>query len=120
MCCAGAHEISAKLEVIICEFPRKHPGWGPRRIEHQLARILDDSSIDNSSGVAGIRARRRRPLNLPAGSSRSHSRLHHFGPVRDVGTGQIRPLLDFGFARDRRPAGRCRTSPVMCRHRVHL
>ena len=33
-----AHQISPELEAAICEMRRKHPGWGPRRIEHQLAR----------------------------------------------------------------------------------
>jgi transposase InsO family protein len=33
-----AHQISPELEAMICEMRRKHPGWGPRRIEHQLAR----------------------------------------------------------------------------------
>jgi transposase InsO family protein len=33
-----AHQISAELEALICELRRQHPGWGPRRIEHQLAK----------------------------------------------------------------------------------
>ena len=33
-----AHQISPELEAMICELRRKHPGWGPRRIEHQLAK----------------------------------------------------------------------------------
>ena len=33
-----AHQIAAELEALICEIRRKHPGWGPRRIEHQLAK----------------------------------------------------------------------------------
>ena len=33
-----SHQISPELEAVICELRRKHPGWGPRRIEHQLAR----------------------------------------------------------------------------------
>jgi transposase InsO family protein len=33
-----AHQIAPELEALICELRRKHPGWGPRRIEHQLAR----------------------------------------------------------------------------------
>jgi transposase InsO family protein len=33
-----AHQISAELEALICELRREHPGWGPRRILHELAR----------------------------------------------------------------------------------
>jgi transposase InsO family protein len=33
-----SHQISAALEALICELRRNHPGWGPRRIEHQLAK----------------------------------------------------------------------------------
>jgi transposase InsO family protein len=32
-----SHQISVETEVLICELRRKHPRWGPRRIEHQLA-----------------------------------------------------------------------------------
>ncbi len=32
------HQISPDLEALICEIRRKHPGWGPRRILHELAR----------------------------------------------------------------------------------
>lgn len=33
-----SHQIAAELEALICEIRRKHPGWGPKRIEHELAR----------------------------------------------------------------------------------
>lgn len=33
-----AHQISPELEASICELRRQHPGWGPRRILHQLGR----------------------------------------------------------------------------------
>ena len=33
-----AHQIAPELEALICEMRRKHPNWGPRRIEHQLAK----------------------------------------------------------------------------------
>ncbi len=32
------HQIDPGTEAEICELRRQHPGWGPRRIEHQLAR----------------------------------------------------------------------------------
>jgi transposase InsO family protein len=35
---ACPHQIPAEVEAVICELRREHPGWGPRRIEHQLAK----------------------------------------------------------------------------------
>jgi transposase InsO family protein len=32
------HQIDAEIEAFICEIRRQHPGWGPRRIAHELAR----------------------------------------------------------------------------------
>jgi transposase len=32
------HQTAAEIEAAICELRREHPGWGPRRIEHQLAK----------------------------------------------------------------------------------
>ena len=32
------HQIPPEIEARICELRRQHPGWGPRRIEHQLAK----------------------------------------------------------------------------------
>ena len=33
-----AHQIAPELEAMICEIRRKHPGWGPLRILHELGR----------------------------------------------------------------------------------
>lgn len=33
-----SHQITPELEATICELRRQHPGWGPRRILHQLGR----------------------------------------------------------------------------------
>jgi transposase InsO family protein len=33
-----AHQIPPELEALICEIRRKHPGWGPRRILHELGK----------------------------------------------------------------------------------
>ena len=33
-----AHQIAPEFEALICEMRRRHPGWGPRRIEHEMAR----------------------------------------------------------------------------------
>jgi transposase len=35
---ACSHQIPAQTEALICELRREHPGWGARRIEHQLAK----------------------------------------------------------------------------------
>jgi transposase len=44
-----AHQIAPELEAVICELRRKHPGWGPRRIEHQLAKQSIDPMPSQSS-----------------------------------------------------------------------
>ncbi|MBA3552879.1 MAG: IS481 family transposase [Actinobacteria bacterium] len=41
------HQTDAEVEATICELRREHPGWGPRRLEHHLAR----------SGVAPVPSR---------------------------------------------------------------
>jgi transposase InsO family protein len=33
------HQTDPEIEAEICELRRLHPGWGPRRIEHQLGRL---------------------------------------------------------------------------------
>ena len=33
------HQVPAEVEAEICELRREHPGWGPRRIAHQLERM---------------------------------------------------------------------------------
>jgi transposase InsO family protein len=33
------HQTVAEIEAKICELRREHPGWGPRRIEHQLGQL---------------------------------------------------------------------------------
>ena len=44
------HQTTAEIEAAICELRREHPGWGPRRICHQLAR----SSVDPVPGRSSI------------------------------------------------------------------
>jgi transposase len=43
------HQIDAEAEALICELRREHPGWGPRRIEHQLMRLGVDPVPSRSS-----------------------------------------------------------------------
>ena len=62
------HELSAEVQALICELRREHPGWGPRRLEHQLARRGLDPVPGRSSiyrclrrhGLIELRRRRKR------------------------------------------------------------
>jgi transposase len=63
------HQTGAEVEAAICELRREHPGWGPRRIEHHLARSGVDPVPSRSSiyrclrrhGLVELRRRRKRP-----------------------------------------------------------
>jgi transposase InsO family protein len=65
---ACPHQVAAEVEALICELRREHPGWGPRRIEHQLARQGVEPVPGRSSiyrclrrhGLIELRRRRRR------------------------------------------------------------
>jgi transposase InsO family protein len=65
---ACPHQIPAEVEALICELRREHPGWGPRRIEHQLAKrglepVPGRSSIYRClrrHGLVELRRRRKR------------------------------------------------------------
>jgi transposase InsO family protein len=62
------HQTDAEIEAAICELRREHPGWGPRRIEHQLAKTGVDLVPSRSSiyrclkrhGLIELRRRRKR------------------------------------------------------------
>jgi transposase InsO family protein len=62
------HQTPPELEARICELRREHPGWGPRRIEHQLARAGIEPVPSRSSiyrclrrhGLIELRRRRKR------------------------------------------------------------
>src|SRR5712691_13399552 len=62
------HQTGAEVEATICELRREHPGWGPRRIEHQLAKSGLDPVPSRSSiyrclrrhGLIELRRRRKR------------------------------------------------------------
>jgi transposase InsO family protein len=63
-----AHQIPAEVAAEICELRRQHPGWGPRRIEHQLAKAGVNPLPSRSSiyrclrrhGLVELRRRKRR------------------------------------------------------------
>ena len=62
------HQIAPETEAQICELRRQHPGWGPRRIEHQLSRAGIDPVPSRSAvyrclkrhGLIELRRRRKR------------------------------------------------------------
>ena len=62
------HQTGAEMEALICELRREHPGWGPRRIEHQLGRLDADPAPSRSAiyrclkrhGLIELRRRRKR------------------------------------------------------------
>jgi transposase len=62
------HQTAAEIEAAICELRREHPGWGPRRIEHQLGRLGIDPVPSRSAiyrclrrhGLVELRRRRKR------------------------------------------------------------
>jgi transposase InsO family protein len=62
------HQTLPEIEAEICELRRLHPGWGPRRIEHQLGRLGLDPVPSRSAiyrclkrhGLVELRRRRRR------------------------------------------------------------
>src|SRR5207244_7641603 len=62
------HRTGAEVEARICELRREHPGWGPRRIEHHLAKEGVDPVPSRSSiyrclkrhGLVELRRRRKR------------------------------------------------------------
>src|ERR1044072_1750269 len=52
------HQTSPALEAAICELRREHPAWGPRRIEHQLARTGIDPVPSRSANYRCLRRHR--------------------------------------------------------------
>ena len=62
------HQTDPEIEAAICELRREHPGWGPRRIEHQLGRRGLDPVPSRSAiyrclkrhGLVELRRRRKR------------------------------------------------------------
>lgn len=43
------HQVEAEMEAAICELRRLHPGWGPRRIQHQLGKT--ESEVPSCSSI---------------------------------------------------------------------
>jgi transposase len=83
------HQIAPELEALICELRRQHPSWGPRRIEHQLAKrgVVPMPSCYRClkrHNLIELRRRRKRRDELPlrarlahaAVADRRHGRRH--------------------------------------------
>jgi transposase InsO family protein len=62
------HQLPREIEALVCELRREHPGWGPRRIEHQLGRLGLEPAPSRSAiyrclkrhGLIELRRRRKR------------------------------------------------------------
>jgi len=63
------HQIAAQVEAAICEMRRMHPGWGQRRIAHELARARDD--VPSESAI--YRTLARNGLLIPGARRRKKS-----------------------------------------------
>jgi transposase len=76
------HELAAEIQAQICELRRERPGWGPRRIEHQLRRTALDP-VPGRSSMRRIRSEAQHP-GLFSGLPRSPAwlRLVHRGTRR--------------------------------------
>jgi transposase len=75
---ACPHQIPAKIEALVCELRREHPGWGPRRICHQLDRQRVEPVPSRSAvyrclkrhGLIELRRRRKRRDDMRSATSR--------------------------------------------------
>jgi transposase InsO family protein len=66
------HQVSAEVEARILELRRQHPRWGPRRLEHELARQLQGDLERVPSRAAIYRALVRNNLIQPRKRRRRH------------------------------------------------
>jgi transposase InsO family protein len=66
------HQMGAEVEARICELRRQHPRWGPRRLEHELARQLQGEADRVPSRAAIYRALVRNSLIQPRPRRRRH------------------------------------------------
>jgi transposase len=77
------HQASAEVESRVCELRREHPRWGPRRIAHELATgIADSSALPGKSTVHRIL--RRHGLIEPGrrrGKHRTYRRWERQAPM---------------------------------------
>jgi hypothetical protein len=52
------HQMAAEIEALVLEWRRQHPGWGPRRLLHELARA-QVAPLPSRSGVYRLLVRHR-------------------------------------------------------------
>ena len=74
------HQIAPELEAAICEMRRTHPGWGQRRIAHELARARDD--VPSQSAI--YRALARNGLLIPGARRRKKSDYRRWERARPM------------------------------------
>jgi transposase InsO family protein len=74
------HQISAQVEAAICEMRRMHPGWGQRRIAHELARVRDD--VPSESAI--YRTLARNGLLIPGARRRKKSDYRRWERARPM------------------------------------
>jgi transposase InsO family protein len=74
------HQIPSELEAAICETRRMHPGWGQRRIAHELARVRTD--VCSESAI--YRALARNGLLIPGARRRKKSDYRRWERARPM------------------------------------
>jgi transposase InsO family protein len=74
------HQIASELEAAICEMRRLHPGWGQRRIHHELAKVRPDAPSES----AIYRALARNGLLIPGARRRKKSDYRRWERARPM------------------------------------
>jgi transposase InsO family protein len=74
------HQIRPELEAAICEMRRMHPGWGQRRIAHELARVRSD--VPSQSAI--YRALARNGLLIPGARRRKKADYRRWERARPM------------------------------------
>jgi transposase len=98
------HQIAAELEAAICEMRRMHPGWGQRRIAHELARVRGDAPSES----AIYRALARNGLLIPGARRRKKSDYRRWERARPMELWQMDVMEASGWVMAAKP----RCSPV--------
>lgn len=48
------HQMPAEVEARVCALRRQHPGWGPQRLLHELAKTGPSSATTSSSPTSAV------------------------------------------------------------------
>ena len=114
-----SHQIAPELEALICELRCQHPGWGPRRILHQLRPRLPSGQLPLERFNEGAEGRYRADLCDPW-TTASGDRVARRGPHQGCGepSGPVpaeSPTLSILISSSRPPppdTPRVRTGPM--------